>query len=133
MQTQAVQETIGWVALTIGTGTTNDSPYIVDMKIDAVHNGVGQTEYIIDLSAAGFTALPDVIVSLIGENGRDGAYARGSGTYTMTQQGVYAEEGTRKEDSRWRYDEKYAIFIHLRFSCLLTCLFCVHFLHRSIP
>ena len=63
------------------------------MQNDNAQNGVTQAAYMIDLSAAGFTTPGDVIVSLIGENGSDGSYARGSGTYTLTQQGVYAEEG----------------------------------------
>lgn len=95
-QNGAVEEAIGWVALTRGTGTTNNSPYNIDMRNDNAQNGVTQAAYMIDLSAAGFTTPGDVIVSLIGENGSDGSYARGSGTYTLTQQGVYAEEGEGK-------------------------------------
>ena len=78
-QDGVVEETIGWIALTRGIGTTNNSPYIIDMKNDNAQNGVTQAAYIIDLSEAGFTTPGDVIVSLIGENGSDGSYASVSG------------------------------------------------------
>ena len=95
LETNAIstEETIGWIAMTIGNGTTGNSSFIIGIGDNGEKNGVDDQEFTIDLSSAGFTVPGDVIVSAIVENGKNGAYARGSGTYSRTEQGVYAEEG----------------------------------------
>uniref|UniRef100_A0A7S4II57 Uncharacterized protein n=1 Tax=Odontella aurita TaxID=265563 RepID=A0A7S4II57_9STRA len=98
----AVKETIGWMAFSTGTGmTTGGSPYLSSYDVDnGVTNGVGQVAYSIDLTSAGFAEKPDLVVGLDQDNGMDGAYARGAGTFTATAQTIFAEEDQQEDTER---------------------------------
>ena len=80
-------ESIGWIAFSLGSGTNNGSPYIINRVDSGSSNQVD-----LDLTPGGFADAPDLVASVISENGKDGSWARGSGAFTNTLQGVYAEE-----------------------------------------
>ena len=95
--TLETEENIGWIAFdtSAGTGETFCAPYTVGLIDPGFSVGVSDTPFVINYSSAGYSTSPDVVVSVISEIEVDGSWARGSGLYSSTQQGVYAEEDQR--------------------------------------
>lgn len=103
--TLEAEENIGWIAFdtSTGSGETYCAPYTVGIVDPGFSVGVSDTPFVIDYSSAGYSTSPDIVVSVISENEVDGSWARGSGLYSTTQQGVYAEEDQRWDITIWTY------------------------------
>lgn len=98
-------EKIGWIAIDSGVLSDLSSvPYETGIHpLDGDGDGVDNTAEIITFTA-GFTTPPIVIVKGQTATGPDGYWARGSGTRTTTQQGVYAEEDQVGDNERGHAD-----------------------------
>uniref|UniRef100_A0A7S4SI09 Uncharacterized protein n=1 Tax=Ditylum brightwellii TaxID=49249 RepID=A0A7S4SI09_9STRA len=100
-----VQETIAWIAFETGSGTSTGSKYVIGIDNDRIDNGVDNEEYIIDYTLVGYETPPDLVAAVNLENGNNGAWARGSGTFSNTQQGVFAEEDQEDDPERSHTNE----------------------------
>lgn len=101
----ATEEMIGWMAFSTGSGVNLISGYA---PADRLKDGVGQNGITIDLTPAGFSALPDLVVGVYGEHGKDGSYARGAGVFSATTQAVFAEEDMTQDTERQHNSEPFA-------------------------
>lgn len=101
----AAVETVAYIAIEAGAGTLDGAPYLVGSESDGSSDGVGQGAHTIDFD---FEAAPDVIVSVIGQNGVDGSWARGAGSFGPTRVAVYAEEDQINDNERGHADEVFA-------------------------
>lgn len=102
----AVSETVAYVAFSTGSGTTHGAHYAVGQGSDGTQDGVTNSPHSIALS--GFSTPPNIVVSVYGENGLDGCWARGAGVYSPTVQAVYAEEDQIQDAERSHADEPFA-------------------------
>ncbi len=102
----AAVETVAWIAFEPGEGTLDGSPYFIGAGADGSNDGVGQGPHAI--AFAGFDAAPDVIASVLGTHGVDGAWARGAGQFDAGGQTVYAEEDQIRDSERGHADEPIA-------------------------
>lgn len=99
-------ETVVYIAIEIGEGTLDGATYVAGSRYDGSNNGVDQTAHHIELS--GFGDEPDLVVSVIAENGVDGSWARGAGTFDSRNQTVYSEEDQIGDSERKHNDEAFA-------------------------
>lgn len=112
-------ETVGFIAMSTGIGVNNGNPFHIGVANDYGKNGatdqgrdgVTDSPHVIEFDST-FASLapeaPDVVVSLYGEGGTDGSWARGSGVWSATEQGVFAEEDQVKDSDRGHVDETFA-------------------------
>jgi len=110
-------ETIGFIAMSTGIGVNNGNPFHIGVANDGgAKDGVTDSPHVIDFGTTfvdpgldlGTPRAPDVVVSLYGEGGTDGSWARGSGVWSEEQQQVYAEEDQVKDSERGHVDETFA-------------------------
>lgn len=101
----AAVETVAYIAIQTGEGTLDGAPYAIGSGDDGSSDGVGQPAHAITFDA--FDAAPDVIVSVYGQNGVDGSWARGAG-YDAASQRVYAEEDQIRDSERGHANETFA-------------------------
>ncbi len=101
-----VSETVAWIALSTGSGTAHGSAFMIGVGNDGSNDGYDDTAHSISLT--GFSAAPDLVASVYGENGRDGSWARGAGTWSASSQTVYTEEDQISDSERSHADETIA-------------------------
>ncbi|HRI63967.1 MAG TPA: lectin-like protein [Polyangium sp.] len=101
-----VSEKVGFMAFSTGSGTTNGSRFMVGQGADGKSDGVTNAPHNITLS--GFSAPPNIVVSVVEKNGLDGCWARGAGPYSSTMQAVFAEEDQIQDSERSHADEAIA-------------------------
>ena len=90
--TLSTTQFFGWIAVeTNRTGTINGVKHETGSQIDGGADGVDDTHHLITYDQT-FSGTPIIVVKKNSEGGTDGAWARGSGTHTSTNHGVYAEE-----------------------------------------
>lgn len=129
-------ETIGWIAIehgmsTIttdyisGSKTTNNERLIIEVlgyTSDGTADGDDDTEDKITF-ASSFSSVPIVIASGNTYNGLDGYVTRGSGTNSITQNGLFASEGQTADSERNHANEYFSRLIFqkdLRISSIPT-------------
>ena len=84
-------ETIGWIAFSQGSGAIDGISYnIAAIASDGDNDGVDNSDP--EFASYSFAGNPVIVVDGTTENGVDGYWARGAGTYTNTQASFYAEE-----------------------------------------
>lgn len=104
----AVTETIGWIAVESGkTGTLGGQKYETGSASDGSNDGVDNTEHTITYINS-YSSTPIIVVAGNSGNGSDGYWARGSGTHSSTEHGVYAEEDQVGDNERSHIDETFS-------------------------
>jgi len=101
-------EDIGWIAFSSATGSTSRTSFVIGTGNDGTSDGRTNSPHVIDLTAAGYSHTPDIVVSIINSRGWDGGWARGAGAWDKAVQGVFAEEDQIKDTERGHIDEKFA-------------------------
>ena len=103
-------ERVSYIAMDTGIGTNNGNPFHIGVARDFKADGFDNlTPHVIDFgNTFSGKGAPDAVVSLYGERGIDGSWARGSGVWTESQQQVYAEEDQVGDTERKHTDETFA-------------------------
>lgn len=105
----ASTETIGWVAVSPGSGSseTGDAIEAIHVATDGSNDGVENSAASVSFSS--FSTAPDVLVQQTTHNEVDGSWARGGDTWSSTAHSFYAEEDTAADTEQGHGDEEFAV------------------------
>lgn len=106
----ASTEDIGWIAFDTSVNSNINTLYEANYANDGSNDGVEDTPHTISYSQS-FGSTPHVIVSQQTRNGRDGGYARSSGTQNNSSgHETYSEEDQVSDTERLHADETFGWF-----------------------